>query len=268
MPEAKEDVVRLHTHFNGVAERIAFVDGKSTLNATSTTPRPIIHDSSHSPHDRVLPDHPMEVDGSYSASDPPASVMFPGSNETPTMLHDEHNNVPGSPSKTDTTDATAMITDSPPADNVGIATTTVGESQTNGINNANGPALDQSEPPNTVEQVVPATANRITPDVISDTVAVSTNGLQDTAGAQIAEVSMEPEHSNVEESVIAIHKESRSAEMNGIAVTALRQSPSAGDVAPVVTITPEGTSSENHPGKTVVIQDASQNTPDILGTRG
>ena len=270
--EAKEHMARLHSHFNGVADRIAFVDYQSSQNATSTTPRPIAHESTHSPHNRALPDHPMDVDASvsesHSTSDPPAPVILPYSNATPAILHDDLNNVLGIQLNTPTADVTATITDSPLADNVGINTTIVGESQTDGINRVEGTVVHQSQSPDTIEQAMTVTASRIPPDVITDTTAVNGNGSQNTAHAESAKAAAERDRSNVEDNVTAVVEKSRSAEMNGITVTAPHNSPSAGCVAEVLTITAKGTSPDMHADKPEVIENASQTTPDILGTSG
>ena len=266
---AKDDMVRLHTHFNGVAARIAFVDSKSSQDATSTTLRPILNDSGHSPPNCSLPDRPMDVDASASelrsAAAPSASVAIPYWNETPAVQHDDHSDVLGIQTNVPTASAPAMIPNSPPVDSVAVTSTIVGESRTPGFNGVTVNAVRQSPSPDTVKRLMTVTANRTPPDVVSDTTAVTANGSQNTVDVEMADAAPEKEHSNGEEDVAFIAEKSRSAEMTSINITALHQCQSAGCDAQVVTTVAKGTSPDAHPDKNMVIE---KGTSSILHTEG
>lgn len=194
--EVKDDIVRLRTHFNGVADRIAFVDSTSSANATATTTGPLITDSSHSHHISALSDTPMEVDVS-SLSDPLPSATFPLSTETPAILH---SSVTCDQSNTPTPDTTAMITDAPSADHSTVTTAIVEESRSANIIAS---AQPQSLSADTVDAVQHRAAKGTFPDVVSATAAVITTELKNTDDTQRAAADSEMDPATLRKTQLA-----------------------------------------------------------------
>ena len=186
--EIKEDIVRLHTHFDGVAERIAFVDGNSSQNATSMTPGPLITGSGCPPPISALPDHAMDVDVSAAQS-----------HSVPDSVPDDHSNVVCNQANTLTHE---MIIDAPSADGNGV--TIVEESQSAGINSITAAAQLQFPSADTADRPQTDTGKGPSRDVASDNAAVVENALpstHDTHDAGGGTVAAETEESNIQKSV-------------------------------------------------------------------
>lgn len=168
--ELKGGIVKLHSHFDGVAERIAFVDHAISSGSASTTPRPPNY-SGQSLHTLPLTDPPMDVDLStfepHSMSDALPLVTSPLVMQTPAILPNDGTNLVGDRSNTPAAEATAMIVDTS-ADSIAITTATVEDSLSADVRRIAISALHQSSSLDPVGQLMTATAKGTSVDGVPD----------------------------------------------------------------------------------------------------
>ena len=216
--------VRLHSHVNGVAERIALVDGQTSQNAPSTTAEHIVNDLSQSLDDLALPDPSMDVDVSEPEPHPMADALASATSslpiETPAILHSDPSNKP------EADETAVVIVDAPPADAPPADAPSAGAPSADapsagapsagapsaGTPSAGTPSADiigitiatVAECPSAHIDNIMETAPHQSPNTISDTTTVIANASHstlDTPDPVIVAIASETEGSNVKENV-------------------------------------------------------------------